>query len=70
MVDKNMGIKESLIASRDVTRGHLGEFLSTGFLGAGIVLIGMICILVGLVRAVPTVMLATAFLYRKIAPRA
>lgn len=70
MIDKNMGIKQSLLASRDATSGHLGGLFSLGFLSAGIILLGILCVFIGLIRAIPTVMLATAFLYRKISPKA
>jgi uncharacterized membrane protein len=66
MIDKNMSIKASLQASRNMTKNHLGQLVSVGILSAGIMFLGILCLFIGSIRAIPTVMLATAFLYRKV----
>jgi len=66
MIDKNLMIKESLRASRTVTKGHVWELVGTGFISFAISLLGMLCLFIGLLRAIPVVVIAMAYLYRKI----
>ncbi len=67
LLDKNMTIKQSLRASRDKTKGHEWQLVGVGFLSLWITLLWALALLVGLLRAVPTVKIAYTDLYKKIA---
>lgn len=65
MVDHKSGVLDSLKNAGDITRGHLWEILGFYFLCAGVLLLGVIALGVGLVVALPVVFVASAHLYRQ-----
>ncbi len=66
IVDKNMGVIESLKKSREITKGATWELLVFGLLTFLVILLGVLALLVGLFAALPTAMLAWAFVYRRL----
>ncbi len=69
MVDKEMGSMECVKASWNMTRGTIWD-LSIFFLLLSLVIIaGALGLLVGLVAAMPTVSVATAYYYRQLSNR-
>ena len=66
IVDKNMGIIESLKASSRATKGAKWDILGFWFVAWVISLSGMLCLLIGLFATIPTIMVATALVYRKL----
>ncbi len=67
IVEHNMGPVEAIKASGRITRDTKGNLFLLGLLYFGIVLLGALACGVGLFAAIPTVMIATAFVYRKLA---
>jgi uncharacterized membrane protein len=66
VVDKNMGISDSLNKSWEMTKGVKLNLFLFGFLLALINLLGVLCLVVGLIVTVPLTMVATAYVYRKL----
>ncbi|TET33373.1 MAG: hypothetical protein E3J72_16935 [Planctomycetota bacterium] len=64
LVDQNTGIMESLKKSGEITDGAKLDLFLFGWILAGIVLLGALCLLVGLFAAVPTAMVAHAWVFR------
>ncbi len=70
IVDKNMGVLESLKKSAEMTKGYTWELFLFGLVMFGITALGALAFMVGLVVAVPVVAIATAFVYKKVLPYA
>ena len=70
VVDKNMGISDSLNKSWEMTKGAKFNLFLFGLLLALINLLGVICFVVGLIVTVPLTMVATAYVYRKLLAQA
>jgi uncharacterized membrane protein len=70
VVDKNMGISDSLNKSWEMTKGVKLNLFLFGFLLALINLLGVLCLVVGLIVTVPLTMVATAYVYRKLLAQA
>ena len=66
VIDKKMNARDAINASRELTRGHVREIIGIGVLSFLITLLGAIALGIGLLRAVPTVELARAYLYKKL----
>lgn len=66
VVDKGMGPLEAIKASGRVTQGHKMHLFGFSWVALGVMLLGLIAVLVGLLVAVPVVMLATTYIYRKL----
>ena len=66
IVDKGLGPIESLKKSAEITKGSIWDLMVFGFIAFLIILLGVLALLVGLFAAVPTVMLAWAFVYRRL----
>lgn len=66
IVDKDLGIIDSFKKSSEITNGVKNDLFVFGFLLGLIVLLGALAFLVGLFAALPTAMLAIAFVYRKL----
>lgn len=66
IVDKNAGPIEALKKSAAITKGVRWNLFRFGLLLIGINILGALALLVGLLISVPTTMLATAFVYRKL----
>jgi len=70
VVDKNMGISDSLNKSWEMTKGVKWNLFLFGLLLGLINVLGIICLLVGLIVTVPLTMIATAYVYRKLLAQA
>ncbi|MDO8504465.1 MAG: DUF975 family protein [Candidatus Liptonbacteria bacterium] len=69
IVDKKMGIMESFRKSAEITTDAKLDLFLLGLLFLGITAIGVLSFGIGLFVAVPVVMIATAFVYRKLLAR-
>ncbi|MBI4387853.1 MAG: hypothetical protein HY582_02260 [Candidatus Omnitrophica bacterium] len=67
IVDQNLGPIEALKKSAAITKNSAGNLFLFGLATFGVILLGVLCLLVGLVAAIPVAMVATAFVYRKLA---
>lgn len=70
IVDKQTGIIESLKRSSAITKGSRWNLFLFGLLLALINALGMLALLIGLFATVPTTIVATAYVYRKLAAQA
>lgn len=66
IADKKMGPAEALNASWNTTRGNSWDLLLLWFVFLGIAIAGALALLAGLLVAIPVMMVAVAFVYRKI----
>lgn len=66
LVDQNSGILESFSKSGRITSGVKISLFVLGLTFLAIILLGAVALLVGLLWALPTVTLATAYVYRKL----
>jgi uncharacterized membrane protein len=66
IVDRNMGPVEALKRSGEITKGYKGDLFLLGLLFFGISILGFLVCCVGIFAAIPTVMVAHAFVYRRL----
>ena len=66
IVDKNMGIMESFKKSEEMTQGVKMNLLLFSLALAGINILGALVFLVGLIVTIPTTVMATVYVYRKL----
>ncbi|MFH1233046.1 MAG: DUF975 family protein [Patescibacteria group bacterium] len=66
IVDKGLGPIEALKKSSAITKNTKWDLFLFSLLLIGINLLGILCLGVGLFAAIPTIMVATAFVYRKL----
>lgn len=66
IVDRGMGPVEALKRSGEITRGHKGNLFLLGLLYFGIILLGVLACVVGLFAAMPTIIVANAYIYRRL----
>ncbi|MEK9148723.1 MAG: DUF975 family protein [Candidatus Desantisbacteria bacterium] len=66
IVDKGLGPIEALKRSSAITKGAKWNLFLFGLLLTLINLLGLLCLFIGLFAAVPTTMVAQAFVYRKL----
>ncbi len=66
VVDKGMGPLEAIKASGRATQGHKMHLFGFSWVALGVMILGLIAVFVGLLVAVPVVMLATAYIYRRL----
>jgi uncharacterized membrane protein len=64
MVDKRLGPMEAIKESGRITQGHKWKLLGLCITFIGVLLLGLICVVVGLFAAIPVVNIAMAFVYR------
>jgi uncharacterized membrane protein len=67
VVDQELGPIEALKRSAEITQGVKGDLFLLGLALGGINLLGAVALLIGLFATIPTAMLATAFVYRRLA---
>ena len=67
VIDKGLGPIEALKASSRTTRGAKLELFALEFICCGIILLGLLCLVVGLYIAVPIVIVVKALVYRQLA---
>lgn len=66
IVDKKLGPIESLKKSWQITKGNKWNLFLFILLLAFINILGFICLIIGLLITIPTTLMATAFVYRKL----
>jgi len=66
IIDRNMGPVEALKRSGEITKGYKGDLFLLGLLFFGISLLGFLVCCVGIFAAIPTIMVAHAFVYRRL----
>src|SRR3989344_2844212 len=66
VVDKGLAPREALRASAKMMEGNKWRFFLFNIVVAGVILLGVIALGIGLLWAIPTVMIATAHIYRKL----
>lgn len=66
IVDKNMSPIDALKKSWEITKGVKLNLFLFGLILAGVTILGFLALVVGLLVAIPTTMLATAYVYRKL----
>jgi uncharacterized membrane protein len=66
VVDKGMGPKAALRESARITMGAKWDLFLFGFLLALINVLGALCLLIGLFAAIPTTLIAGAYVYRRL----
>jgi len=69
IVDKGARAMEALERSAAITKGVKWDLFLFALLLVGIEIVGALCLLVGLFAALPTIMVAMAFVYRKLLAR-
>lgn len=67
IVDKDMGIMDSLTTSKDITTGNKLTIFALGFVSLGIVLLGLLALCIGVIVAGPFVSLIFAVAYLRMA---
>lgn len=67
IVDKGVNPIEAFMLSWNATKGNFWNLLGFYFLCVGIIISGVLLLLVGLLAAIPVVMIATIYVYRKLA---
>jgi len=70
VVDKNMGISDALNKSWQITKGTKWNLFLFGLLIGVINIVGLLCLIVGLLVTVPISMISTAYVYRKLLAQA
>lgn len=66
IIDRNVGPVEALKRSGEITKGYKWDLFLLGLLFFGVVLLGVLACVVGLFAAIPTVMVAHAYVYRRL----
>jgi len=66
IVDQKTGVIESLRRSWQITQGNTWNLFLFGLLLAGINILGLLCLIVGLFITIPTTTIAYIFVYRKL----
>ena len=66
VVDKNMGAIDAIKASVKFVTDHLGDTILFYLLGLVVLIVGAILCLVGLLVAVPVVLIGAAYTYRRL----
>jgi uncharacterized membrane protein len=66
IVDKGLGPIAALKASAKTTMGAKWDLLGFGFIVFIINLLGVLCLVIGIFATIPTTMVATAFVYRRL----
>jgi uncharacterized membrane protein len=70
IIDRDMPPVAALKKSVEITKGAKWDIFLLGLLFLGIIILGVLACVVGLFAAIPTVMVAHAFVYRKLASSA
>jgi uncharacterized membrane protein len=67
IIDRDMGPVEALKKSGEITRGYKWELFLLGLLFIGISILGALACGVGLFAAIPTILVAHVYVYRRLA---
>lgn len=66
IVDKKMGPLEALSASGKITKGNKWNLFLLGLIFFGLAILGLLALGVGIIIVAPVVMIANAYVYRKL----
>lgn len=66
IVDKGLGPVEALKKSYQITKGSAWNIFLLDILNAGIILLGILCLVIGLFAAIPVTLLAWVYVYRRL----
>lgn len=66
IVDRNTRVMESLKKSAEITKGSVWHLFLLGLVLGGIMTAGLLCFGIGIFFTYPTILVATAFVYRKL----
>ena len=66
IVDKNLGPIEAIKQSGQMSKGSIWDLFLFGLTVTGVTLMGALCFLLGLFVAIPVVLMAGTFIYRKL----
>lgn len=66
IVDKGLGPIKALKESWGITKGSAWNVFLLDLLNGGIIILGVLCVIVGLFAAIPVVSLASVYVYRKL----
>ncbi len=69
VVDRGLGPIEAMRKSAEITRGARWQLFVAGFALLGVMILGFMALAIGVLWAFPTVMVAGAFIYRRLSPR-
>lgn len=70
LIDKNLSPVDSIKASIDLVRNNLGPTIIWYLVSAAIILVGELICFVGLLAAIPVVLLGTAYMYKSLTGQA
>lgn len=70
VVDKKMGPIEALKESARITMGSKKKLVAYFFSSVGVILLGVLALVAGIIVALPLVMIASAYIYRKLSKEA
>jgi uncharacterized membrane protein len=66
IIDKDLGILDAFKYSKKITSGQKLQLIKMWLASAGVIILGCLALFVGLIWAVPTVLVASAYVYRKL----
>lgn len=66
IVDKGMGPIEALKASWEITKGVKMQLFLLALANIGVIILGVLALVIGLFVAIPTTVLASAYVFRKL----
>lgn len=67
IVDRNVGVMDSLSISKEITTGNKATLLVLGFVAVGISILGLLACCIGIIFAAPYIQVMVAVAYRKMA---
>jgi uncharacterized membrane protein len=70
VVDRDSGLREALRSSSRITSGARWKLFCLGLASVGILLVGALCLVIGLIVAFPVVQMASVYAYRRLLARA
>ncbi len=68
MIDRGLGPVDALQESRAITDGYKMDLFLFSLVVAGVNILGVICLFVGLFVTIPTTLMASVYVYRKLSP--
>ena len=68
-IDKGMSPIAALQESRVMTHGYKMDLFLFSLVVAGLNILGVICLLVGVLVSIPVTLMASAYVYRKLSPQ-
>ena len=66
IVDKNIGVSEAMKESAEMTKGVKWQLFGFGFTALGVMILGAICLGVGVLVAMPVVLIAEIYIYNNL----